>query len=79
MKTNINKDKLYLEVRFGEPAAEIVKYADEIGACAVIMSTYGQSGIQRWMLGSVSDKVLRTGITAVLMVSPSSLLGVERR
>ena len=71
--------KVDCEVRFGDAAAEIIKYADEIGAGTVIMSTHGLSGINRWMLGSVSDKVLRMGNTAVLLVSPSSLLGVARR
>ncbi len=71
--------KIDCEVRFGDAAAEIIKYADEIGACTVIMSTHGISGINRLMLGSVSDKVLRTGKTAVLLVCPSSLQGVELR
>ena len=58
------------EVRTGEPADEIIKYADEIGASTIIMSTHGASGADRWILGSVSDRVLRKGKTALLLVSP---------
>jgi len=53
----------------GDTAAdEIVKLADEIGADMVAMSTHGQTGVRRWALGSVADKVLHGGNTPVMMV-----------
>ena len=33
---------------FGNPAEEIVKYADKEDISLIIMSTHGQSGIRRW-------------------------------
>lgn len=47
------------EVRVGTAADEIIKLADEIDAGVVTMSTHGRSGISRWALGSVADKVVR--------------------
>ncbi len=56
------------EVRVGAAAEEIIKFADEIHADVVAMSTHGLSGISRWVFGSVADRVLRGGNTPVLLV-----------
>lgn len=56
------------EVSTGDPADEINKYANEINADLVAMSTHGRSGLSRWAFGSVADKVLRGGTKPVLMV-----------
>ena len=37
----------------------------------VIMSTRGESGIKRWVLGSVTDKVIRSSGLPVLVVPPA--------
>ncbi|MFA4836723.1 MAG: universal stress protein [Dehalococcoidia bacterium] len=58
------------EVRFGHTAEEIIKFAEEISADVVAMSTHGRSGIARWALGSVADRVLRRGTKPLLLVRP---------
>lgn len=59
------------------PADEIIKAEVEVNADLVAMSTHGRSGISRFAIGSVADKVLRGGSVPVLMVRASdvSLLG----
>jgi len=52
----------------GEPAEEIVDYAEKEGIDLIIMATHGRSGISRWTLGSVAEKVVRAGTTPVLLV-----------
>lgn len=47
------------EVRRGDPAAEIVTAAREIGADLVAMTTRGRGGLGRVLLGSVAEAVLR--------------------
>jgi nucleotide-binding universal stress UspA family protein len=51
------------ELRHGDPAVGILDYAtkaDETSDIDLIaMSTHGRSGIARWMLGSVTEKVVR--------------------
>jgi nucleotide-binding universal stress UspA family protein len=47
------------EVTVGSAASEIIKLADEANTGIVTMSTHGRSGISRWALGSVADKVAR--------------------
>jgi nucleotide-binding universal stress UspA family protein len=54
--------------RVGEPAREIVKFADEWGADLIIMGRHGQSGMVSLLLGSVAQKVLAsTAIPALLL------------
>ena len=56
------------EVRTGAPAEEIIKFAEETSTDLVAMSTHGRSGIGRWALGSVADRVLHAGTTPLLLV-----------
>ncbi|MDD5094703.1 MAG: universal stress protein [Dehalococcoidia bacterium] len=58
------------ELRSGDAAMEILKLAEEIPADMVAMSTRGRSGISRWAIGSVADKVLHDGNTPLLLVRP---------
>ena len=53
------------------PADEIIKAEVEVNADLVAMSTHGRSGISRFVIGSVADKVLRGGTVPVLMVRAS--------
>lgn len=50
------------------PADAIIQAAVEVNADLVAMSTHGRSGISRFALGSIADKVLRGGTLPVLMV-----------
>jgi nucleotide-binding universal stress UspA family protein len=54
-----------------KPADEIIKAEGEVNADLVAMSTHGRSGISRFAIGSVADKVLRGGTVPVLMVRAS--------
>ena len=56
------------QVRFGEAATEIVNLAAEIHAGVVAMSIHGRSGMSRWVLGSVAERVLYEGNTPLLLV-----------
>lgn len=55
-------------VRFGQPAEEIIAYAEEAGCDLIAMSTHGRSGLGRWVYGSVADKVLRGSQIPVLLI-----------
>jgi nucleotide-binding universal stress UspA family protein len=54
------------QVERGDPAQVIIDVAgtDKL----VVMATHGRSGLTRWALGSVADRVARHGATAVLLV-----------
>lgn len=52
----------------GGPAREIVAYADRSGADLVVMGTHGRGGINRILLGSVAERVVRSSPVPVLTV-----------
>lgn len=45
--------------RTGNPAEGILDYADKGYPCLIVMATHGRSGVSRWAIGSVADKVVR--------------------
>jgi nucleotide-binding universal stress UspA family protein len=52
----------------GKPAAEIVKYAKDQGIDLIVIGTQGKRGIERILLGSVAENVIRTAPCKVLIV-----------
>ncbi|MBF8267239.1 MAG: universal stress protein [Dehalococcoidia bacterium] len=56
------------QVKRGIPAAAIIDFAEERGSSLIVMSTHGRSGIGRWLLGSVADRVLRASFSPVLLL-----------
>ena len=56
------------EVRVGAEADEIIDLADELNSDMVAMSTRGRTGVSRWVLGSVAQKVLLGGNTPLLLM-----------
>jgi nucleotide-binding universal stress UspA family protein len=60
-----------LVVRIGRPAAEILAYlAEHPGIDLVVMATAGRGRVARFMMGSVTDKILRTAQCPVLTLHP---------
>lgn len=51
-------------------ALAILNFANSEAVDMIAMSTHGRSGLQRWVYGSVSEKVLRGTDKALLMVRP---------
>jgi len=56
------------EVATGYPAEEIIRYAEANDVDLILMATHGRSGIKRWTMGSVADKVLRASKVPVWLV-----------
>lgn len=54
----------------GDAAPRIVEAASEAPGSLVVMTSRGRSGIQRWMVGSVTDKVVRASGHPVLVLPP---------
>ena len=51
-----------------DAANEIIEVCKKVDIDLVVMSTHGQSGLGRWVFGSVAEKVLRHGETPLLLV-----------
>lgn len=52
----------------GVPYRAILDYADERDIDLVVMSTHGRTGLDRYLLGSVTEKVVRLSNAPVLTV-----------
>ena len=52
----------------GKPADEIVRLADAENADMIVIATHGESGWQKFLFGSVAEKVVRTAECPVLTV-----------
>ena len=62
---NLDVESVILE---GDPRDEIIKFADKNDIDLIIMGTRGLSGIKRFMVGSVADKIVRHSEKEVLVV-----------
>jgi nucleotide-binding universal stress UspA family protein len=71
--------KVTYEVLTGDPADKIVEYATAKGANLIAMSTHGRTGLSRWVLGSVADKVLHGARIPILLVRSPKMVIVKPR
>ncbi len=68
-------------VHEGSPATHIVHEAEKKSVSLIAMSTHGRSGMSRWVLGSITDKVLHATTKPLLVVrsqEPQVLSGKVR-
>lgn len=60
------------QVLHGDPANVIVDLTEETPGSLVAMTTHGRSGIARWVVGSVAERVIHYAASPVLVVRASS-------
>ncbi len=56
------------KVAGGNPADELLKISQEMGADLLVMGSIGKSGLSKFLLGSVAEKVVRHSKVPVLLV-----------
>lgn len=57
--------------REGPVPDTILEVAEETHADLIAMSTHGRTGISRWLLGSVADKIVHRAHIPVMLVHPN--------
>jgi nucleotide-binding universal stress UspA family protein len=55
-------------LREGVPHEEIVAYVDDADVDVVVMGTHGRTGLDHYLIGSVTEKVVRQSTAPVLSV-----------
>ena len=60
--------KVQGDVINGDAAESLADYAANNGVDLIVMATHGRSGISRWFIGSVADRLIRTARVPVLVV-----------
>lgn len=64
-------------VEQGVPHEEILEYADEHGADMIVMGTQGRTGLDRVLMGSVTERVVRMADVPVVTVRLSEDVRID--
>ncbi|RXA17241.1 universal stress protein [Methanosarcina sp. MSH10X1] len=62
---SVNVESILLE---GHPADELIRYAEKEEMDIIIMGTIGRTGLERLILGSVAEKVIRHSKIPVMVI-----------
>ena len=58
----------HFEVAVGHPAEQILYHADSVGADHIVMGHRGKNVFERWLMGSVSKRVISYATCSVTVV-----------
>ncbi len=58
------------EVLLGDPVEKIVEYAKEKDAGLIVISSHGAKGLEKILLGSVTERVLKRAHCPLLITNP---------
>jgi len=56
------------EIIYGIPAVDIIRKSNEIGAKAIIMGSVGRTGLSRFLVGSVAERVIKLAYGPVIVI-----------
>jgi nucleotide-binding universal stress UspA family protein len=65
--------RLIGHIRVGRPDQEIAQVASDVGADLIVVGTAGKHGVERLMLGSVAESLVRHAPCAVLVHRPRTV------
>lgn len=68
MRSHFSAANLKSETMVGKAAESIINYAEENEIDLIVMSSHGRSGVERWILGSVTEKTLRGAHCATMVI-----------
>ena len=76
ISSDIQEDDFSVKIatRIGVPYQEIIKFSQENDVDLIIMCTRGESGFTRWLVGSITDHVIRGSRIPVLVIPAVSEL-----
>jgi nucleotide-binding universal stress UspA family protein len=67
----------FLHTRIGKPAEEILTLAHEVGADLIYVGSHSKLGLERLVLGSVSERIVREARCAVIVARPKGYAHVD--
>ncbi len=65
-------------VLVGAIAESIVDYANNHDIDLILIASHGRSGINRWIHGSIADRILRSSSAPVLMIRPDGISSIGK-
>jgi nucleotide-binding universal stress UspA family protein len=66
-------------VHDGEPASRLLSLMDEDRYDLVVAATHGRTGIGRWVMGSVAERLIESSHTPVMLIRSTASAGAESR
>lgn len=69
-RDEIGYEHIRVEATVGHPATSIVDYVEENDVDLVVIATHGRTGLDRMLIGSVAEHVLRRSPSPVFVVKP---------
>lgn len=57
-----------VEVALGDPATQIIEFAEKIGTEMIVMPSQGRKNLSRFLIGSVAERVIRSAHCPVLVL-----------
>ncbi|WP_323173535.1 universal stress protein [Natrialba sp. PRR66] len=66
-------DEIETDIVRGEPHDMILEYVDEHDIDLIVMATHGRTGVKRYLLGSVAEKIVRTAPVPVHVVRATEI------
>jgi nucleotide-binding universal stress UspA family protein len=75
---NQSRVHFFVHARIGEkPAHEILSLASEVGADLIIVGSHGLTGVERFLVGSTSERITREAGCSVEIARPKKYADVE--
>jgi nucleotide-binding universal stress UspA family protein len=76
-KTALEGAVLSHAVLEGKVAEALAQWAEQNGVDLIVIASHGRSGISRWVMGSVADRLLRSVCVPVMMIrAPGCVPGI---
>ena len=66
--TRLDGADLSYEVLKGPVASTLANWAENNGVDLIVIASHGRSGVSRWVMGSVADRVMRSACVPVLVI-----------
>jgi nucleotide-binding universal stress UspA family protein len=64
----VKGERFVTEMLEGSPAERLAEYAESYGINLIIMGAHGRKGLDRLIIGSVTDKIIRGAKVPVVVV-----------
>lgn len=69
--------QFFIHCRIGKPVDEILKLSEEIGADLIFVGSHNKVSIERVLLGSVSERIVREARCPVMVARPKTYKDVD--